>query len=180
MAGRTESIESEPSSAVAADHPSGRYRVRPAVKAAVTTDDQVLLVKERHASGDPFWTLPGGGLEDAETPRAAIEREVREELGAELAVSELLGVCPYFHRTRTNVVSMYLVFGGDLLTAPTPNSEEGIEDVTETDLSGAPARLLPTFRARLPAFLDRSRKMNPEEDADSGADTTPPRSVPGE
>ena len=38
------------------------------------------------------WSLPGGGLAHGESPRPALEREVREECGVECAVGELLAV----------------------------------------------------------------------------------------
>jgi ADP-ribose pyrophosphatase YjhB (NUDIX family) len=38
------------------------------------------------------WSLPGGGLGHGESPRPALEREVREECGVECAVGELLAV----------------------------------------------------------------------------------------
>ena len=38
-----------------------------------------------------FWCLPGGHVEPGETPRRAIHRELREELGIEVATTERLG-----------------------------------------------------------------------------------------
>jgi len=39
-----------------------RFRRRRGAKALVATDRRVLLIRERHADGTAFWTLPGGGL----------------------------------------------------------------------------------------------------------------------
>lgn len=44
---------------------------------------RILLV--RHAYGSGRWALPGGGLRRGEDPAACARREIREELGCELA-----------------------------------------------------------------------------------------------
>lgn len=49
----------------------------------------VLLLK--HSYGPKVWSLPGGGLKPGEDPVAAARREVREELGLELARIEPVG-----------------------------------------------------------------------------------------
>jgi len=49
----------------------------------------VLLLK--HSSGPAVWSLPGGGLGRGEEPLAAARREVREELGVDLARLEPVG-----------------------------------------------------------------------------------------
>ncbi|NJS15573.1 MAG: NUDIX domain-containing protein [Sphingopyxis sp.] len=49
----------------------------------------VLLLK--HSYGPAVWSLPGGGLAPGEDPLEAARREVREELGVELARIEPIG-----------------------------------------------------------------------------------------
>lgn len=49
----------------------------------------VLLLK--HSYGQQVWSLPGGGLGRGEDPLAAARREVREELGVDLARLEPVG-----------------------------------------------------------------------------------------
>jgi len=49
----------------------------------------VLLLK--HSYGPEVWGLPGGGLNSGEDPEAAARREVREELGIDLARIEAVG-----------------------------------------------------------------------------------------
>jgi 8-oxo-dGTP diphosphatase len=55
-------------------------QVRESAKALVTRGENVLIVKERHADGSIFCTLPGGGVEPTESRAAALQRELYEEL----------------------------------------------------------------------------------------------------
>lgn len=48
---------------------------------------RVLLVKPTYKDG---WEIPGGYVEKGESPRAAAVREIAEELGADIDVTELL------------------------------------------------------------------------------------------
>ena len=57
-------------------------RLRRAVRALVTRDDDaVLLVHFHFASGAQVWALPGGGIEPGESVEEAIRRELAEEVG---------------------------------------------------------------------------------------------------
>lgn len=60
-----------------------RPRRSSVVVVAFDERDRVLLV--RHSYGPPLWALPGGGMDRGEDPAQAAAREIREELGCELA-----------------------------------------------------------------------------------------------
>lgn len=59
------------------------YDLRLAAYAAIVDDDDRILLTwfNGRRRGNPSWSLPGGGVEYAETIEAAIVREVREETG---------------------------------------------------------------------------------------------------
>jgi 8-oxo-dGTP pyrophosphatase MutT (NUDIX family) len=59
------------------------YTDRPTVKAVIRKDNKILLLNDG--------LLPGGGLDVGETNLIALERELREELGAKVRSIEYLG-----------------------------------------------------------------------------------------
>jgi len=90
---------------------------REAAKALISTDDAVLLIKERHTGGTPFWTLPGGGVQ---------RRELCEELDCHVYVGDAVDTVWYAHRSDTACVSMYTVYECQIDSHPTPNITEGV------------------------------------------------------
>lgn len=120
--------------------------LRDGVKALVSSTDGVLLVKERHASGAPFWTLPGGGLAPGETFRAGLRRELREELRTRSSVGERLTSFRYRHRSQQNTVTEYAVFRCSLRSTPSPVESEGIEACRWAPPDALPVETLPEIR----------------------------------
>ena len=48
-------------------------------------DDEVLLIEKKRGLGEGLYVGPGGKLEDGETPRECVVREVEEEVGLVVA-----------------------------------------------------------------------------------------------
>jgi ADP-ribose pyrophosphatase YjhB (NUDIX family) len=59
------------------------------VRGAVFDGERILLVRE---VSDGRWTLPGGWADPGDTPREAVEREIREESGYEARAVKLAAV----------------------------------------------------------------------------------------
>lgn len=74
---------------------------RVAAYAVVLRDDKILLSRLSDTLvQDPTWTLPGGGLDHGEDPRAAVVREVHEETGLPVEIGETAWVLSA-HRANT-------------------------------------------------------------------------------
>ena len=74
------------------------------VVAAITIKDgQVFATQRGYGEFQGWWEFPGGKMEIGESPQAALKREIREELDAEIEVKELLETVewdyPNFHLT---------------------------------------------------------------------------------
>ena len=78
------------------------------------TKDQVLLTKRRDI---PVWVLPGGGIEEGETPEAAATREATEEIGC--SVNIVRKIAEY---TPLNRITYFTHFYEGIITSGTPKS----------------------------------------------------------
>lgn len=70
-------------------------RARKLVVAGLVVDDDGRVLVTRRRADQPmggYWELPGGKLEPGEAPIAALERELREELGAAVEVGPIWDV----------------------------------------------------------------------------------------
>ena len=68
------------------------------VVAAVLADDAGRVLLDQRPAGKPhagWWEFPGGKFEPGETPRAALVRELAEELGI-----EVLAAAPFLRLTH--------------------------------------------------------------------------------
>lgn len=103
-----------------------------AAYALIVRDEQILLCRiAAHISPDERWTLPGGGVEHGEHPRAAVIREVAEETGLSVQVGDTVRVysahLPGAWRSghRVDAHALRLVYDGWVPTdAPEPRVVE--------------------------------------------------------
>ena len=80
------------------------------VGAALLRRGKVLAARRApHVSAAGKWEFPGGKVESGETPEGALRRELREELGLDLEIGELLGRGLDEHPRRTIQLDVYVV-----------------------------------------------------------------------
>src|SRR5690348_12741014 len=77
-------------------------------------DGEVLLVKPTYKEG---WEIPGGVVEDNESPKWCCEREILEEIGLEVSVKRLLIVDYNSYPQETDKTeSLMFIFDGGVLS----------------------------------------------------------------
>jgi len=95
---------------------------------ALTEDNKVVLVKQyRHALGQVGMEVPGGVIDEGETPEEACRRELLEETGYEFEQYHYLGKICANPATTTNFTHMYLATGGKKVAEQQLDDTEDVE-----------------------------------------------------
>ncbi|SHM99134.1 8-oxo-dGTP diphosphatase [Anaerosporobacter mobilis DSM 15930] len=87
------------------------------VAAIIRDDDKVLATQRGYGEFKDGWEFPGGKIEDGETPRQALVREIREELDTVIEVGDLLETVEYDYPKFHLIMHCYLctIKSGDLV-----------------------------------------------------------------
>ena len=105
----------------------------PVVAALIVRDGRLLIARRpegKHMAGR--WEFPGGKLEKGESPEEAIEREIREELAAEIRAGRVYQAIAYSYSEKDVLLLFYAasVVSGE----PRPVEEAEIRWITLEEL----------------------------------------------
>ena len=124
------------------------------------------VIKSTNEKGDPMifatqrgygdfkggWEFPGGKIEEGETPREALVREIREELETEIAVGKLIDTIEYDYPTFHLSMDCFWaeIVSGDLVL----KEHEAAKWLTRDELNSvewlpADVRLIEKVRAKM-------------------------------
>ncbi len=126
----------------------------PVVCAVIERDGLVLIAQRPPGKLLPLkWEFPGGKVEPGEDPRAAIIREIREELGRDVAITRAL---PRFRFDYGTVVIEMIPFVCTLAaSSPEPHPGEHIAidwvepaRITSYDLAPADIPVVASYRGK--------------------------------
>ncbi len=131
---------------------SDRNRVRPAVKAIIIRDGQVLATVNDDVDGD-WYLLPGGGMEFGESMHEALQRECLEEIGCPVEIGEIVMLRDYigarheFAATDSDFQQLEIYFECRLPDGVEPDvgmvGDESQTGAIWLDLANLPGRLYP-------------------------------------
>jgi ADP-ribose pyrophosphatase YjhB (NUDIX family) len=124
----------------------------PKVAAAIVVETGGGIVLGRRAiePGYGLWCLPGGFVNDDESPAEAVVRECREEIGAAVEVESVLDV---YHGAKTTAPSIVVIaYRGRLAVGETVAPGDEMLEVGVFKLDALPPIAFPSHREALARY----------------------------
>lgn len=114
---------------------------------AVTENNEVILAKQyRHPISETLLEIPGGFIDQGESPDTAIERELLEETGYAFTKFDYLGKVAANPGALNNYTHLYLARGGKKISAQALDHNEEIEVHQTRSIAGKAPGFLPYDR----------------------------------
>jgi ADP-ribose pyrophosphatase YjhB (NUDIX family) len=136
------------------------YQSLPAKRMGAGCLGQVMLVKPTYK---PTWEIPGGAVENNESPKQCCQREIGEELGLSRTIGHLL-VVDYNSETDERTESlMFIFYGGKLALSEIESIRLNHDELSEFrffDSETLPIEMVQILRNRVLMAWQQIRKGN--------------------
>lgn len=88
----------------------------------IVSEGKVLLVKHSHPNTNAFWCFPGGRVEEGETVRGAVERELMEETHLKVNVGLPVAVQEFVEDGIVEIIFSCEIISGEALLGIDPDN----------------------------------------------------------
>lgn len=78
------------------------------VAAIIIKNKHVLATQRGYGEWQGWWEFPGGKIESGESPQAALKREIKEELDADIYIGDLLQTVEWDYPTFHLIMHCYV------------------------------------------------------------------------
>ena len=122
------------------------------VAGVILADGRVLSARRGYGPQMGGWEFPGGKVEDGETPKEALAREIREELGLEILIGGRIGSVDHDYPNISVSVSYYpcWIAGGKLTLREASDAKWlSLSELESVDWLPADREILPRVRGCL-------------------------------
>lgn len=96
------------------------------IGAIIRKNDEVLLLRRKRAPEAEYWSIPGGRVEEDETPEEAVVRELQEELGTQAEIVRYLDT--FIYRSPNDSYEGISVLFEAKLNGDATNSEPDVHE----------------------------------------------------
>lgn len=105
----------------------------PVTAAVIVNNGKILIARRKHAYMGYHWEFPGGKLEENETLEECLRREIKEELGIDIAVGNLISSRKHVINCQTAIM-LYAYEAKHISGELVLNDHEAIAWVTPEEL----------------------------------------------
>lgn len=93
------------------------------IAAAIIKENKILIAKRKYGSLAGYWEFPGGKVENNETDKECLKREIAEEFAVNIRIEKYLGEERFFMKDNEYVMALYSAIPIDESFSLTVHSE---------------------------------------------------------
>ena len=135
------------------------FKLVPAVNAVILKDNKILLSKRQNKTwGNGMFVLPGGHVEQGETPLNAMQREIKEELGAIVRFKDIQFLCAAirYKTIEKTIASIFIIDNKDYTYIN--NEPDQCSELSWHNISKLPQNLIEDYKIIIKeAYIDNKK-----------------------
>ena len=135
-------------------------RIIEVVAAVIVHKGKILVCsRPKNSALGMYWEFPGGKIEPGETPRAALVREIREELACRITPGQCFWRIEHTYPDKSVRVTFFFAEPAEADFAPVPQDGQEMRWAEAEELASIPFLPADTPVAEALVFFEKSKKL---------------------